>query len=54
MDAVEDRYYTKDEYNALTTDQNKDLASKRLKRGHEPGAKDSKTKGGGAKFAGKV
>ena len=53
MDTVEDRYYTKDEYNALTTDQKKDLASKRLKRGHKPGAKDSKTKGGGAKFAGK-
>ena len=32
----------------LTTDQKKELASKRLKHGHKPGAaKDSKTKSGG-------
>ena len=48
FDAVEDRYYTKDEYNELTAEQKRDLASKRLKRGHKPGAKDSKIKGGGS------
>jgi hypothetical protein len=42
---VEDRYYTKEEYNALTADQKKELAQKRVKRGHMPGAKDSKVKG---------
>ncbi|KAI2512366.1 hypothetical protein MHU86_2028 [Fragilaria crotonensis] len=48
FDTVEDRYYTKDEYASLTPEQKKDLASKRLKRGHKPGAKDSKvTKGKG-------
>ena len=41
---VEDRYYTKEEYNSLTPEQKKGLASKRLKRGRTPGAKDSKTK----------
>ncbi|KAI2490202.1 hypothetical protein MHU86_24393 [Fragilaria crotonensis] len=45
FDAVEDRYYTKEEYSGLTPDQKKELASKRLKRGHKPGAKDSKVKG---------
>jgi len=39
--AVEDRYYTKAEYAALSADEKKELASKRLKRGHKPGAKDS-------------
>ncbi len=46
IDSVEDRYYTKDEYNFLTPDQMRDLASKRLKRGHKPRVKDSKVKGG--------
>jgi hypothetical protein len=41
-EAVEDRYYTKAEYDALSADAKKELASKRLKRGHKPGAKDSK------------
>jgi hypothetical protein len=41
-DAVEDRYYTKGEYDALSADAKKELAAKRLKRGHKPGAKDSK------------
>jgi hypothetical protein len=40
-DAVEDRYYTKEEYEALSADQKKVLASKRTKRGHRPGAKDT-------------
>ena len=54
FEAVEDRYYTKKEYNSLTPEQKKDLASKRLKRGHKPGAKDSKpAKSGGGKSAGK-
>ena len=42
FEAVEDRYYMKDEYASLTPEQKKDLASERLKRGHKPGAKDSK------------
>jgi hypothetical protein len=42
---IEDRYYAKEEYAALTSKQKKELASKRLKRGHKPGAKDSKVKG---------
>lgn len=45
--AIEDRYYTKEEYNELSPDQKKELAAKRLKRGHKPGAKDSKVKGTG-------
>ncbi|KAI2509583.1 hypothetical protein MHU86_4844 [Fragilaria crotonensis] len=53
IDQVEDRYYTKEEYSALTSEQKKDLASKRLKRGHKPGEKDSKvvnkSKGGSKK-----
>jgi hypothetical protein len=44
FEAVKNRYYTKEEYNSLTPDQKKDLASKRLQRGHRPGAKDNKTK----------
>lgn len=43
--AIEDRYYTKAEYNELSLEQKKELAAKRLKRGHKPGAKDSKVKG---------
>ncbi len=39
---MEDRYYTKAEYDALSADNKKELAAKRLKRGHKPGAKDSK------------
>ena len=39
---MEDRYYTKAEYDALSADDKKELAAKRLKRGHKPGAKDSK------------
>ncbi|KAI2497693.1 hypothetical protein MHU86_16822 [Fragilaria crotonensis] len=42
-DEAEDRYYTKAEYAALTSAQKRDLAEKRKKRGHTPGAKDSKT-----------
>jgi hypothetical protein len=42
-DEAEDRYYTKAEYAALTPAQKNDLAEKRKKRGHTPGAKDSKT-----------
>lgn len=42
-DAVEDRYYTKSEYDALSAEAKKELAAKRLKRGHKPGAKDSRT-----------
>ena len=34
--------YTKDKYATLTPKQKKELASKRLKRGHKPGGKDSK------------
>lgn len=41
-DEAEDRYYTKSEYDALSPAQKKDLANKRAKRGHKPGAKDSK------------
>jgi hypothetical protein len=41
-EAVEDRYCTKAEYDALSADAKKGLAAKRLKRGHKPGAKDSK------------
>lgn len=37
---IEDRYFTKSEYDALTADAKQELASKRLKRGHKPGAKD--------------
>ncbi|KAI2506534.1 hypothetical protein MHU86_7849 [Fragilaria crotonensis] len=37
VNQVEDRYYTKEEYNALTAPQKKELAAKRLKRGHKPG-----------------
>ncbi|KAI2513196.1 hypothetical protein MHU86_1234 [Fragilaria crotonensis] len=37
IDSIEDRYYTKEEYHSLTPEQKKDLASKRLKRGHKPG-----------------
>ena len=39
---MEDRYYTKAEYDALSADAKKELAAKRLKRGHKAGAKDSK------------
>jgi hypothetical protein len=42
FEQVEDRYYTKEEYASLTPDQKKELASKRTKRGHKPGDKDSK------------
>ena len=41
--AVEDRYFTKSEYNALTAEAKRESARKRLKRGHKPGAKDSRT-----------
>jgi hypothetical protein len=41
-DTAEDRYYTQAEYAALSPSQRKDLAEKRLKRGHTKGAKDSK------------
>jgi hypothetical protein len=45
FEQVEDRYYTKEEYASLTPDQKKELASKRTKRGHKPGDKDSKVVG---------
>lgn len=49
-DSVEDRYYTKAEYDALSADAKRELAAKRLKRGHKPGAKDSRvTKGAKSK-----
>ena len=53
FEPVEDRYYTKEEYASLTPEQKKDLASKRHKRGHKPGARDSKkvTKGKGGAHA---
>ena len=35
------RYYTKAEYDALSADAKRELASKRLKWGHKPGARDS-------------
>jgi hypothetical protein len=41
-DVVEDRYHTKSEYDSLSAPQKKELAAKRLKRGHKPGARDSK------------
>jgi hypothetical protein len=41
-EAVEDRYYTKAEKDVLSANAKKELAAKRLKRGHKPGAKDSK------------
>jgi hypothetical protein len=41
-ETVEDCYYTKAEYEALSADAKKELAAKCLKRGHKPGAKDSK------------
>ena len=40
--SIEDRYYTKEEYDRLTREQRKGLALKREKRGHKPGKKDSK------------
>ena len=42
---VEDRYYTKEEYNALDPEQKKTLSLKRAKRGHTPGTASSKVKG---------
>jgi hypothetical protein len=39
---VEDRYYSKEEYNKLTAEQKEALCHKRSKRGHKPGAKTSK------------
>jgi hypothetical protein len=53
-DAIEDRYYNKEEYTALSVEQKKELASKRLKQGHKPGAKDSKVKAGSGKAKGKI
>ena len=35
-------YYTEAAFDALSADAKKELAAKRLKRGHKPGAKDSK------------
>ncbi len=51
-DDAEYRYYTKAEYVALTPAQKKDLAAKRKKRGHTPGAKDSKAKDSKSKAGG--
>jgi hypothetical protein len=42
---VEDRYYTKEEYNALDPEQKKALLQKRTKRGHTPGTVSSNVKG---------
>jgi hypothetical protein len=53
FDSVEDRYYTKAEYDALSANAKKELAAKRAKRGHMPGTKDSKTTKG-AKAKGKA
>ena len=39
---VEDRFYNKKEYRALTPDQKSELRRKRLARGHQPGDKSSK------------
>ena len=44
---IKDHYYNKDEYNELSQDQKKELATKRLKRGHKPGHNDSNVKGTG-------
>ncbi len=44
---IKDRYYNKDEYNELSQDQEKELATKRLKRGPKPGDKGSNVKGTG-------
>jgi hypothetical protein len=44
---VEDRYYTKAEYDALSPEAKKALAAKRSKRGHVPGSKSSKVQGKG-------
>jgi hypothetical protein len=41
-EGVEDHYYTKLEYDALSSEAKRELATKRLKRGHKPGAKDSR------------
>jgi hypothetical protein len=43
---IEDRYYTRAEYDGLTPPQKRGLAFKREKRGHIPGSKSSKGKGG--------
>ena len=49
-DSVEDSYYTKAEYDALSAGAKKALAAKRAKRGHKTGAKGCKTtKGAKAK-----
>ena len=42
--SVEDRYYNKTEYDKLSLAKKKGLSIKRKKRGHRPGARDSKTK----------
>ena len=41
--SVEDRYYSKTEYSKLSAAKKKGLNIKRKKRGHKPGAKDSKS-----------
>jgi hypothetical protein len=48
---VEDRYYTKEEYNALDPEQKKALLLKRAKRGHTPGTASSKVQGSKPKSA---
>ena len=40
-EAVDDCYYTKSEYDALSREAKRELATKRLKGGHKPDAKDS-------------
>ena len=47
---VEDRYYSMKEYNSLSPAKKKGLSIKRKKRGHVPGAKDSKAKKGKVTF----
>jgi hypothetical protein len=39
---VEDRYYSPEEYQKLTTEQKESLRAKREKRGHKPGSKSSR------------
>lgn len=44
-DGVEDRYYTKTEYAALSAEQKRALSLKRQKRGHKPGERTSTVQG---------
>ena len=48
--AVEDVYYSKEEYKALYSDQRSELYKKRQARGHKPAEKKFRSKGGGATY----